>query len=78
VYIDDLADVIDQCGVSLYADDTVLYCFSEELHELERKLNADLYNVGLWLNANKLTLNLKKTKSMLIGSSRKMANDDCV
>ena len=74
VYINDLAVVIEHCEISLYADDTVLYCFSKELHQLESKLNADLYNVGLWLTANKLTLNLTKTKSMLIGSNRKMAN----
>ena len=36
-------------------------------------MNADLYNIGFLLNANKLALNLTKTKSMLIGSNRKMA-----
>ena len=60
--------------VSLYADDTVLYCFSKEPHQLESKLNEDLYNVALWLKANKLTLNISKTKSMLIGSNKKLAN----
>ena len=30
--------------------------------------------MAVWLNVNRLTLNLKKTKSMLIGSSRKLAN----
>ena len=73
VYINDLPSAIEHSEVSLYADDTVLYCFSKEPH-LESKLNEDLYNVALWLKANKLTLNLSKTKSMLIGSNRKLAN----
>ena len=74
VYINELPAVIEHSEVSLYADDTVLYCFSKELHQLESKLNADLYNVAMWLKANKLTLNLTKTKSMLIGSNRKLVN----
>ena len=74
VYINDLPAVIEHSEVSLYADDTVLYCFSKEPRQLESKLNEDLYNVALWLKANKLTLNLSKTKSMLIGSNRKLAN----
>ena len=71
VYINELPAVIEHCEVSLYADDTVLYFFSKEPHQLESKLNEDLYNVALWLEENKLTLNLSKTKSMLIGSNRK-------
>jgi hypothetical protein len=30
--------------------------------------------VAKWLNENKLTLNLEKTKCMLIGSNRKVGN----
>ena len=59
--------------MSLYADDTVLYCFSKDSHQLERKLNEDLSNVAVWLKDNKLTLNLGKSKSMLIGSNQKLA-----
>ena len=73
-YINDLPAVIEHSEVSLYDDDTVLYCFSKESHQLENKLNEDLYNVALWLKANKLTLNLSETKSMLIGSNIKLAN----
>ena len=73
-YINDLPAVTKHCDVSLYADDTVLYSFAKEPGQLESKLNEDLYNVALWLKANKLTLNLSKTKSMLIGSHRKLAN----
>ncbi len=47
--------------ISLYADDTVIYCYHANLSEIERSLNEDLLNVAQWLNDNKLTLNLDKT-----------------
>ena len=39
--------------------------------ELSDKLNNDLVGVAKWLHDHKLTLNLDKTKCMLIGSNRK-------
>ena len=72
VYINDLPLVIKNCEVTLYADDTVLYYFAKEPHLLEEALNDDLLKVAQWLHGNKLTLNLTKTKSMIIGSNRKL------
>lgn len=36
------------------------------------KLNRDLLAVAKWLNDHKLTLNLEKTKCMLVGTNRKL------
>ena len=41
-------------------------------HLLEEELNDDLLKVAQWLHGNKLTLNLTKMKSMIIGSNRKL------
>ena len=60
--------------VSLYEDDTVLYCFSDNPIDLEEQLNVGLHTVCDWLRDNKLTLNIKKTKAMVIGSNRKLSN----
>ena len=86
VYINDLPDVVKHTQlhtqkhtlVSLYADDTVLYCFSDNPIDLEEQLNADLHTVCDWLRDNKLTLNIKKTKVMVIGSNRKLSNTSSV
>ena len=75
VYINNLPDVIKNSQVTLYADDTVLYCFSKDPRLLEQKLNEDLLRVSHWLCENKLTLNLEKTKFMLIGSNRKLGDN---
>lgn len=72
VDINDLPLAIKNCKVTLYADDTVLYYFVKEPHLLEEALNDDLLQVAQWLQGNKLTLNLSKTKSMIIGSKRKL------
>ena len=71
IYINDLPNVLNSCYASLYADDTVIYCFGTSSKELSDKLNNDLLGVAKWLHDHKLTLNLDKTKCMLIGSNRK-------
>ena len=72
IYINDLPNVLDACQASLYADDTVIYYYGSSSQELTDKLNQDLLAVAKWLNEHKLTLNLDKTKCMLIGSNRKL------
>ena len=45
------------------------------MKDSEGKLNADLLKIGDdWLKAHKLTLNIKKTKAMVIGSGKKFRN----
>jgi hypothetical protein len=58
----------------LYSDSTVLYCYASDVNDLEINLNEDLLKLAIWLNENKLTLNLNKTRSMIIGSDRKLCN----
>ena len=74
IYINDLPDSLENCTVSVYADDTIIYYSSPSAAELEQNLNTDLRNIAEWLHANRLTLNVKKSKSMLIGSPRKLCN----
>ena len=50
IYVNDLPAVTKRCDVSLYADDTVLYCLAKEPGQLESKLNEDLYNVAKQIN----------------------------
>ena len=51
----------------MYADDTTLFCCLEDItfDNKELVLNNELQRVHLWLKANKLSLNVKKTKYML-------------
>ena len=49
-------------------------CFLGKIsaHELESMLKKDLETLGEWLHRNKLTLNVTKSKFMLIAGSRKL------
>ena len=66
IYINNLPNVQDSYQASLYADDAVIYCYGSSSQELTDWLNRDLLAVAKWQNEHKLTLNLDKTKCMLI------------
>ena len=70
IYINDLPVVIRHLEEALYADDAVLY--DSNPAGLECALNADLHAIANWLNDNKLTLDVDKTKAMLISSDSKL------
>ena len=60
-----------KCGIPqarMHADDTHLTYWNGDIHSIQSSLNEDLLNINRWIPANKLTLNMTKTKSMLIGS----------
>ena len=70
--MNDLPNVLESCSVTLYADDTVLYFSSKLISEIETKMNSDLRLVCDWLKLNQLTLNIKKSQFMLIGSNSRL------
>ena len=58
----------------LFADDTTLQLSSNNLHLLYDKANMELTNIADWFKANKLTLNVKKTKYILFRNKNKHVN----
>jgi hypothetical protein len=78
IYMNDLTDLIQFCNITLYADDTVLYIASKSISEIESKLNSDLRRVCSWMRENRLTLNAKKSKFMLIGSNARLCKVDSI
>ena len=57
LYADDTGLVSSLC--SFYQDDKLNFC------ELSRNINDELFCVQEWLNVNKLSLNVSKTKCMI-------------
>ena len=45
----------------LFADDTKIYYESSSLRELEKTINKELNKLYLWLNVNRLSINIDKT-----------------
>ena len=64
--------ILDRYTYTLYAGDSALYRSSESANDLQDKLNHDLASVTNWMRANKLTLNIFKSKFMLVGSRRRL------
>ncbi len=67
LYINDLGDYLTDSAVSLYADDTALYASSDSHVDLMLTLRLELSIINEWLAANKLTLNVGKTKYVIFG-----------
>ena len=72
-YINDLQNCLKSSIPALFADDTNLSVRGATAGEIGEKLEFDLNNVHNWLLTNKLTLNVKKTEYMLIGSRQKLS-----
>ena len=54
----------------VYADDTTLYCNINQTITAET-INRELIKISQWLGANKLSLNVAKTKFMVFHASKK-------
>jgi Reverse transcriptase (RNA-dependent DNA polymerase) len=50
----------------IFADDTLIAVSADNIEEAVNKINYDLELISDWLKANKLKLNVNKTKSMII------------
>ena len=68
IYINDLCNVIANCNIHLYADDTVLVYSAPDIYTAHLHLQNDLNNLANWCKGNKLSINIKKTKSMIVGT----------
>ena len=73
LYINDLPNATEFLTL-LFADDTTFQFSGANLDTLFEKCNVELEKASIWFNANKLTLNVKKTKYMMF--SEKNANYD--
>ena len=76
VSISDLNQAIKFCKVHHFADDTNLLCLSNSIKKLSKLVNADLKHLLNWLNANKISLNVKNTEMIIFKSKRKKLEAD--
>ena len=74
IYINDLPDILQNTKSSLFADDTVVYTTAPSADHPAVALNQDLNNVRNWLVDNRLTLNIGKSKYMLIGGNKRVTD----
>lgn len=76
IYVNDISDVSDKLYSILFADDTNVFIEGSNLNNLINTLNEELHKLTMWLDSNKLTINLSKTHYMIFHRSRiKQSND---
>lgn len=61
LYINDIKILANNYDLSLFADDTCLFCTGDNYTELNAKCNQALIDCNNWLQCNRLTLNAQKT-----------------
>ena len=71
LYINDLPNISKLLKFYLFADDTNIFYQSTNLDSLQRILNKELKKLSLWLNANRLALNISKTNFVIFASKNK-------
>ena len=71
VYINDLPQAVQNSTVSMYADDTSLCYQSSDIDQLNEAINNDLKQLDIWLQGNKLSLNVARTNSMFVATKQK-------
>jgi len=66
LYINDLPQAVRNSTVAIFADDTSISYRSDDIHKLQEAMNKDLTTIVEWLKCNRLSLNVAKTKAMVI------------
>ena len=71
LYVNDIFEMLDhESSVVMYADDTLLISKAENMVEVHEKAQKALQSISNWCSANRLSLNLAKTKYMVIKHNR--------
>ena len=71
MYINDLCNVSSLLFSLLYADNTNMFVTGKNIENLILLLNTEFKKIVIWLNANKLSLNVKKTYFIIFSFSKK-------
>ena len=87
IYVNDVENAVPNCGIKLYADDTVLYQAGVNKETARDKLQNSVSKFKVWCNVNALTINVAKTRVMAFATRSKVKKshdvrikigDDCL
>ena len=74
IYVNDLANVSSVLFTLLFADDTNVFIHGKNLDDLITCMNQELEKISQWMNVNKLSLNVSKTKCIVFSLRKKMVS----
>ena len=70
LYVNDLALVSNKLTPIMFADDSSFFIHGKKTDEMADIINQELEEIVSWLNANRLSLNIRKTKSILFNPTK--------
>lgn len=70
LFINDLCRVSEKLKFILFADDTNIIYSGEDLNKMIEEVTEEIKKMTQWFKANKLSINLEKTKYMLFGNKK--------
>lgn len=75
IFFNDFEGCLQYSKVIQFADDTVVYVSSNDVINIDGKLNHDMISIASYLECNDLVINLKKgkTESMLFGTAKRIS-----
>ena len=71
LYVNDIVNVSTLLLLLLYADDTNAFLSGKDIDKMIETMNVELSKLVIWLQVNKLKLNVKKTHFMIFSSGRR-------
>jgi len=71
LYVNDLSNISSKHSYIQFADDTSIFVSGKSLHNICDNMNSELSKIHRWMVSNKLTLNISKTKYMVMCSPGK-------
>ena len=70
IYMNDFSRSSELLFSILFADDTSVFIEGTCLNDISEILNTELEKISIWLEANKLTININKTHYMMFHRTR--------
>ena len=71
LFINNMNNASNVLNLTLFADNTNVFMSHKDLKYLSHPLNLEMDKLSIWFKANKLSLNLKKTKFMVFKPRQK-------
>ena len=69
---------VEHCKTILFADDATIYKTGKQVNNIYEDMNKELQILADWFRANKLSLNISKTKCMLFCRSPPPENEEII
>ena len=75
-YINDIVSVPKYLKINMHADDCILYTSGNDWNIMVQRIQPELDSMQTWYAKNRLKINVKKSKVLLIGSRQKEVKID--